>query len=195
MTRRKCYECGGELCAQRKDYNYKECGLANVILKGITVYSCPRCGSEEPEIDSMAGLHRAIMIEILKKETILCGEEIRYLRKMARMTAAQLAKLVGTDSTTLSKWETGKRKLGSQSDRVLRLICYSGMLERLFRINMAGDMAKAAQERKTMSIREILSKIEDKSRGPKKVTIDPAKLAEFVGFASGDTSSGGDLIQ
>ena len=197
MTQRRCYECGEQMRTERRDYQYKECGLDTVVLKGINVHACPKCGSEEPEIGSVASLHRAIMIDILEKDSVLCGEEIRYLRKMARMTGSQVGKLLGADSTTVSKWETNKRKIGAQSDRVLRLICYAGMLERLVKTKdgIAGDVAQIAREKKSMSIRDILSKIKDRSRGPKRVTIDPAKLAE-LGLSLDDLStSEGTLVQ
>src|ERR1700686_5550272 len=103
MTARKCYECKSVMRSQRKDYRYKECGLPNVMLREILVHTCPTCGAEEPEIGCVASLHRAIMMDILKKESVLCGEEIRFLRKMSRMTAVELSKLVGAGPTSFSK--------------------------------------------------------------------------------------------
>jgi DNA-binding transcriptional regulator YiaG len=171
---------------ERKDYKYKQCGLPNVVLTGITVYTCEQCGAEVPEILSIASLHRFIMIDILKKRTLLCGEEIRFLRKMARMTATELGKLIGADSTTLSKWENNARKIGTKADRVLRLVCYSGMLEHTLRTlraitdeSFTGAVASTAKQVETLDIREFLANIENKKGAAKRVTINPDTLRQF----------------
>jgi hypothetical protein len=101
MPSTECRECGGVVTRVRKDYHYKECGLQNVMLIGINVNVCSTCHAEQPEIISIAALHRAIMIELLKKRSLLCGEEIRYLRKMARFKASELAAHISADPTSI----------------------------------------------------------------------------------------------
>jgi transcriptional regulator with XRE-family HTH domain len=133
-----------------------------------------------PEIPEIGGLHRMIMLELLKKRSLLCGEEIRFLRKMARITAKELAGLMGLTPTQISRVENGKRKIGSQSDRVLRLTCYAGLLERILKARDAGfteAMASTAKEIPSLDIRDVLRKIEAKSKGPKSMRIDPTVLA------------------
>jgi len=180
MTPRKCYECGGVIRQERKDYKYKECGLPNVVLARIPVDICTQCGIETPEIPSVAGLHRLLMMMILKKNTVLCGEEIRFLRKMARLKATELGRLIGADSTTLSKWENNARKIGAKADRVLRLVCYTGMLERMLKVakdeSITGSIASRAPDCEAMDIRELLSKIENKKKGPMPLFIAPETL-------------------
>jgi len=182
MTRR-CYECGGVLSAKHQDYRYTECGLQNVTLKNLAVYVCDGCEAEVPEIPHIGNLHRTIAIDLLAKRTLLCGEEVKFLRKMARMTGAQLAQLMGVTSTQVSKWENNKRPMSASSDRVLRLICYAGVLERLLKIDsgLKAEMATAAFKVPSLDIRDLLKRIEGKSRGPKKVMIDPSELANLGG--------------
>lgn len=182
MTR-KCSECGGDLCVTHQDYRYVECGLQNVTLKNLLVYACDACDAQAPEIPNIGGLHRAIAMDLLKKKTLLCGEEIRFLRKMARMTGLELAKLMGVTSTQLSKWENNKRSIGAPSDRVLRLICYAGVLERIVNIgaDLKAEMAKMAMFTPSLNIRELLSQIEGKSKGPKRVTIDASTISGMEG--------------
>ena len=91
---RKCRECGRPMRATRQDYRYVESGLQHVLLKNIVVYECD-CGGQIAEIPNMGPLHRAIMMDLLTKKTLLCGEEIRFLRKMARLKAKELAELLG----------------------------------------------------------------------------------------------------
>jgi len=190
---RKCGECGGTLRVTHQDYRYVECGLQNVTLKNLLVYACDACDSQAPEIPNIGGLHRAIAVDLLTKKTLLCGEEIRFLRKMARMTGSELAKLMGVTSTQLSKWENNKRPIGAPSDRVLRLICYAGVLERIVNIgsDLKAEMARAAMFTPSLNIRGLLSQIEGKSKGPKRVTIDPSAISGMEGsFFSADSSEG-----
>jgi DNA-binding transcriptional regulator YiaG len=193
MPSTECRECGGIVTRVRKDYHYKECGLQNVMLAGINVSVCSTCHAEQPEIISIAALHRAIMIDLLKKRSLLCGEEIRYLRKMARFKASELAAHISADPTSISKWENNERKIGAKSDRVIRLVCYTALLERLVRANseerITGDVARVALAHENLNVLDLLRRIEDKSKGPKKVSIDAGKMLEF-----GGTVDIGDIV-
>ena len=124
MTRR-CLNCGGNCEGVKKDYRYVECGLQNVTLKNITVNVCADCGSEAPEIPSMSGLNIQIMLQLIAKESLMCGEEIRFLRKIARLSGRELATLMGLTAVHLSRLENSAATIGAQADRVLRLICAS----------------------------------------------------------------------
>lgn len=189
MTR-SCSECKGELHARRKNYKYTQCGLQNVVLKDITVYECDSCGTVQPEIVAMSELHRLIMLAILQKESLLSGEEIRFLRKVAGLTASEMARLMGVTSTQISKWENGARRISATSDRVLRLICYAGMLEKVVkdRGGLVDATAMAAKKVESLDIRSWLKSIEKQQRGSKRVTIDPRALAEF-GEAAEDSTT------
>lgn len=117
----KCPTCGKDMRATRKDYRYGESGLKNVMLKDITVHEC-KCGETLPEIPSIKRLHERIADDLINKQGPLTGEEFRFLRKGMRMSARELAQLLGVTSVTLSRWENNKEKVGPQSDRLLRYI-------------------------------------------------------------------------
>ena len=55
------------------------------------------------------------------------GAEIRFLRKSLKLSGLELAKLIGVDNATLSRWEQGAKQISKQSDRLLRLI-YAGQM-------------------------------------------------------------------
>jgi hypothetical protein len=73
--------------------------------------------------------------------------------------------------------------MSASSDRVLRLICYAGVLERLLKIEsgLKAEMATTVFKVPSLDIRELLKRIEGKSKGPKKVMIDPSELADLGG--------------
>lgn len=164
-----------------RNYHYTECGLSNITLEKILVHECTACGAESPEIPDLAKLHRCITVQILRKDTLLDGDEIRFLRKIAGLKASELASLMRTTPSSLSRWENNSKPIGKAFDRILRLICYSGLLERLLRMQgeqLIDRTAVAAHVLPSLDIRNFLKNTGQKARAPKKmVTIDPQKLA------------------
>jgi putative zinc finger/helix-turn-helix YgiT family protein len=186
----KCYVCKGSMHSEQKDYHYTECGLQHVVLKKTKVFVCDNCGAEMPEIPQVGSLHYAIAADLLRKKGPLCGEEIRFLRKVSGLKATELATFMEVDSTTISKWETNVRGIGRRSDRVLRLIIYTGILQRLFidtEENLVETVATVAKARPSLDIREFFKRLEGKS-APKRVIIDPQDLAGFVSIDSSHPS-------
>ena len=127
----KCYDCGATMNAQVENYRYLESGLKNVILKGILVFRCKECGAEVPEIVAASALHSFIGMRILFKEDRLNGDEVRFLRKLVGYSATELATLAGTSKSVVSRWEN-RATLGSQADRLIRMICFNKMIQDAF---------------------------------------------------------------
>lgn len=127
----KCYDCGATMKAQVESYRYLESGLKNVILKGILVFRCKECGAEVPELVSASALHSFIGMRILFKENRLDGDEVRFLRKLVGYSATELAELAGTSKSVVSRWEN-RTTLGSQADRLIRMICFNKMIQDAF---------------------------------------------------------------
>ncbi|OKY76495.1 MAG: hypothetical protein BM485_04495 [Desulfobulbaceae bacterium DB1] len=119
----KCYSCGGELkVIKDKPYHYEECGL-DVVLHGITQYSCPSCGEGYASIPKMQKLHRLIGAYICqKRKALLQPEEIKFLRKDLHLKAKELAALLGVTAATVSRWENGKKEIGEAHDRLFRSV-------------------------------------------------------------------------
>ena len=65
---------------------------------------------------------RALAVALIAKPYRLTGEEVRFLRKYMRKTAAELAQMLHVNKTTVSKWENNEDPIGDQSDRLLRVI-------------------------------------------------------------------------
>jgi putative zinc finger/helix-turn-helix YgiT family protein len=119
----KCPECGKALRVRKnQEYRYRESGLDNVILTGIRVLACSGCREVFPEIPNIVGLHRAIASHLARKPALLTGPEFRFLRKEMGLKAKDLAKDLGTTDVTISRWETGNKKINPAADRLLRLL-------------------------------------------------------------------------
>jgi YgiT-type zinc finger domain-containing protein len=117
-----CSDCGGEARVERGIYRFRESGLDNVVLKGIEIIKCPACGNEEPIIPNLDGLLRVLAVALVTSRLPLSGAEVRYLRKYLEMSGEQFARILHTDKSTLSKWETGAVNIGSKSDLLIRAV-------------------------------------------------------------------------
>lgn len=176
---RKCLDCGGQMHGTRTYYHYTECGLDSVVIENIIVYRCS-CGAIVPEIPAIGELHRAIVLHVIRKQTILSGQEIRFLRKMAGLSSKELAIALGANASSLSRWENGTRKISKRSDAALRLICITGMLQEVLRDrDLVPTVAEASRQLSQVDIMNILTSIVDEASGPVSMSIDPQELAKF----------------
>jgi len=178
IQERKCYDCGRTMHGRRENYAYSECGLRSVILLNILVFHC-ECGAIVPEIPSPSVLHVSIAMKVLQKKTLLSGEEIRFVRKVAGYSGVELSKVIGVENTSISHWETDNKPIGKGSDRLVRLACFARILE-----NMAGsncglteNISRLAQVTRELNLTAVLEHIEDRFEGSRSVKINPDMLA------------------
>jgi putative transcriptional regulator len=118
----ECTSCGQQVIPERRNYRYTESGLSNVILQGIEVADCPKCGGSDVIIPRMAKIHRAIAHALANSPARLTGDQFRFIRKHLGMSGDQLGRYLHTDKTKISKWERGEDPIGAATDRLLRLI-------------------------------------------------------------------------
>lgn len=177
---RECYECGRTMIGRRENYPYTEVGLKSVTLTNVLVYHC-KCGAILAELPAVGQLHSVIALDLLRKKTILSGEEARYLRKWVGYSATELAEATGYSKTIISQWENEKRNIAKESDRLLRLVIFAKMLENSVgeKISVEGKslpnrVAEVARLVKTLNLAEFLHKIENKHEGSMPIRIDPS---------------------
>lgn len=121
-TNRACTNCGEELHLESRNYRYTESGISNVVLQGIEVAECPRCGNSEVTIPRMAKIHWAIAKAIANSPARLTGEQLRFLRNHLGLSGEKLGRYLHTDRTKISKWERGEDPIGRATDRLIRLL-------------------------------------------------------------------------
>ena len=122
MNEIQCSNCGKNANVVRGSYCFIESGLSWVTLHGIELIQCEHCGNEDPIIPRVNDLMRVLAVALIAKPYRLTGEEIRFLRKYMRKTAAEVAQLLHVDKSTISKWENDEDPIGEQSDRLFRVI-------------------------------------------------------------------------
>lgn len=116
----KCSFCGKEAKKTKKNYQYVESGLDNVVLPGITVYEC--CGEAMPEIKKIEKLHRLIALAIVRKTSLLSGKEFRFIRKQMQLQGKDIASILGVSPVSVSRWEQENAKIGASNDRLMRML-------------------------------------------------------------------------
>jgi DNA-binding transcriptional regulator YiaG len=106
-----------------ESFDYDLAGLPYpVVLQNVAVQRCPSCGESAVSIPDPEGLHRRLGLDIIAAPRPLFPAELRFLRKLLDWTEAELALVLGVDAKTVSRWENGKQKMGTVSERLLRLV-------------------------------------------------------------------------
>lgn len=121
-TEAVCSNCGSAAKGSIGNYRFTETGLENVVLLGIELIRCPRCKNIDPVIRSMNRLMQSLASGIAGKPCKLTGKEIRFLRKYLKMTGTEFAGVLGTDKSTVSKWENDEQAPGERADRLIRAV-------------------------------------------------------------------------
>ena len=117
-----CSSCGSPAKIKSGSYQFVESGLKNVLLIGIDLIRCTQCKNVDPVIPSMNHLMQFLAGAVAGKPCKLSGSEIRFLRKYLKMTGEEFASLLGTDKTTISKWENDSDERGERADRLIRAV-------------------------------------------------------------------------
>jgi len=116
----KCTECGGAMASTREDRPYSK--LPGVLLCGVEVLRCPKCGESEVVIPKPNQLGDLLAQHLIEKRDRLVGAEIRFLRAHLNLSGVELARRMGVAPETVSRWENGKDAMGPVADRLLRLM-------------------------------------------------------------------------
>ncbi|WP_055100656.1 helix-turn-helix domain-containing protein [Alloalcanivorax xenomutans] len=110
-------------------FHYVACGLPNIFLvNGYTESELPN-GQKTFKIDDVKGLHKAIGMHLVQKESILDGDEFRFLRTEMLLSRKGLGELLGYSLEALKKWESGENKVQKSADVLLRILYKEFVME------------------------------------------------------------------
>ncbi len=133
----ECFECDNpqSFKGKRVVHKYKESGLDYITLVGIEEFKCPKCGAVYFEIPKLKELHALIAETLLKKNSVLSGAEIRFLRKELGYSTAQFGQLISYDPKSLSRIENGHQKVTDTFDRLVRMAYATGQRDLNYNIH------------------------------------------------------------
>jgi DNA-binding transcriptional regulator YiaG len=105
-------------------------------------------------IPQLEELHRVIALAVISKSSRLAPQEIRYLRKFLDWSGAELARHLGVDGSTVSRWENGQQAMGPVADRLLRLIVGCRQPERTYPVEKLTQVRSAPAKPARIGVRE-----------------------------------------
>ncbi len=91
-------------------------------VRGIPHLRCPTCGETLTRSQDLQTLWDRGAALYREQHGLLDAEDIRAIRTRHRLTQAQLAKLLGLGTNTLSRWEAGRNVQTAAMDVLLRLV-------------------------------------------------------------------------
>lgn len=101
-------------------FHYVACGLHNVWLANGYTEGVNSEGKPMFHVENVKGLHKAIGLSLVEKDTLLTGDEFRFLRNEIKLTRKNLAAVLGISEETIKKWESGENPIQKTSDIMLR---------------------------------------------------------------------------
>ncbi len=117
----RCTQCRATVRVERRNYDYKECGLPNVTLVNVPVGNCPECGREYLSLPRVSLLHRTISKAIVSKPHAMTAAEVCFLRKTLGWSNSDFASWMGVREETVSRWQNGAQ-IPPAEDRLLRML-------------------------------------------------------------------------
>ena len=115
-----CWKCNAEMQTARKNVRYH--ALPSVTLGNVPVHECPECGNRQTEIPNLEGLNEVLAKHLVELDRHFSGAEVRFLRKYLDMSGRELAKAMGVQPETVSRWENDKATMNEQAERLLRML-------------------------------------------------------------------------
>lgn len=108
-----------------KEYHYTELGLDNVyLINGFEITPLEN-GEQEIFIHDLSGLHKAIGLNLILKQGLLSGKEIKFIRTTIDFSQKALGKILGCDYQTVLLWEKDNHPISKSADHLLRVLFHS----------------------------------------------------------------------
>lgn len=172
---KSCRQCEGPVQRVKKSYRFEESGLENVILAGIEVDVCEKCG-ESPRIPQLDDLMDTIAAALVSKPFELAGKEVRFLRKSMGANIEDFARKLGVDRSHLSRVENGSLAVSRQTDRLVRTLVLLHRPELLDKLSGLGNREK------------VLKRLEEIRPEPRAIAVEVRKTAQGYGFELEDAA-------
>ena len=116
-----CPKCQIEMRETVGRYQYRECGLDNVVLDDWPMFVCGNCELKLPRLPNAESVAAPITRNIVIQPGRLDGDTILFLRKAMAITSTEFAAMLRVERGTVSRWENNKSNIDGLTDLRLRL--------------------------------------------------------------------------
>ncbi len=158
----KCPRCDGVKAKTTRENEPFNDILPGVVLLGVEVVRCEACGNREVAIPYMDSLMKAVARAVVNTAGRLTGDEVRFLRTFLELSGVELAHLMDSTPSTVSRWENNRTPVGRTADLLLRTIA-------------RGEADPVDPDRRSMLdvVRSFVGKLDEQRRK----TVYPFRLA------------------
>jgi len=133
-------------------HRFKESGLDNIVLHGVKLYRCAKCGETYYDFGDINQLNRLIADTLLRKKGLLAGSEIRFLRTYIGYSSEMFARIIGlSDKTSLSRIENDRAKVSAQVNMAVRYAVAGKMADRDYNLH---DLIEAIENEDLISFKQ-----------------------------------------
>lgn len=146
-------------------YQYRECGLDDVWLAGVTIMKCEEKHTlvHIPHIEMLLD---AIAYDLLKKSDLLVPKEFTFIRKWIGLTMLELAKELGVSRMTIHRCEKNK-DITRPYDHLLRMLAIKKK-----------EQSCQRQMYARILMEDLFEKLAHKHPKPAKIKIDVGNLPQ-----------------
>jgi DNA-binding transcriptional regulator YiaG len=119
-----CPTCGRKLVL-KKLATYEAghlVGMRSVTVRNIPALVCPKDKSALISGPAIELLHTMLLEKVLSDSHILCGEEVRFVRKALGLSQGVFADRLGVHRVTVARWETGETPLDGPTSLAVRAL-------------------------------------------------------------------------
>ena len=110
------------------DYHYTECGLDNVLIKGMPVM-IDDDGDEIIDITGINILHALIVLDLALKDGAWTASELKFVRSELGLTQSQLGQLVDKDRQSIARWEKSTHDIDKTAEIIIRMAAMDHLVE------------------------------------------------------------------
>ena len=116
---RGAFRAGQEPAPQPLRYTMS--GLDNVwLINGFVVEETPY--GRGVRIEAADELHQVLARTIVLDKAPMTGRELRFIRKLMRLSQHGLARLLGCSDQRVARWEKGQTAMDPSADRLFRVV-------------------------------------------------------------------------
>ncbi len=117
----QCVICGStNIEHECVTHRAEEFGVRSVEFLNTPLARCRDCGDEAIRIPRYVQVARQIRDRLCALNRALTGEELALLRRELNMTATELARRIGVNPVSVSRWEQGHVPVQQVADRLIR---------------------------------------------------------------------------